>query len=43
MLASIKDKPFGRPPKRPSLTAAALDGSAYVLIGAEECSRRGSN
>ena len=29
--------------KRPSLTAAARDGSAYVLIGAEECSRRGSN
>ena len=31
VLASIKDKPFGRPPKRPSLTAAAREGSAYLF------------
>jgi len=43
VLAAVKDKPFGWPQERPSLTAAARDGEHITLVGTKECSRRGSN
>jgi hypothetical protein len=33
VLAAVKDKPFGWPPERPSLTAAARDGQADMRSG----------
>ena len=40
MLAAVKDKPFGWPQERPSLTAAARDGEHITLVGTKECSLR---
>ena len=39
MLAAVKDKPFGWPQERPSLTATARDGEHITLVGTKECSR----
>jgi putative transposase len=36
VLAAVKDKPFGRPPEGPSLTAAARAGRTAVQAGTEE-------
>ena len=41
VLAAVKDKPSGRPQRRPSLTAAARDGRTIVRVGTEEWLRRG--
>jgi putative transposase len=43
VLAAVKDKPFGRPQERPSLTAAARDGRTIVRVGTEEWLRQGPN
>jgi hypothetical protein len=44
VLASVKDKPSGRPPKwGPSLTAAARDGRTIVRAGMEEWLPQGPN
>jgi putative transposase len=43
VLAAVKDKPFGRPQERPSLTAAARDGRTTVRVGTEEWLRQGPN
>jgi hypothetical protein len=43
VLASVKDKPFGRPPTGPSLTAAARDGRTIVRAGMKEWLRQGPN
>jgi hypothetical protein len=39
VLAAVKDKPFGWPQERPSLTAAARDGEHITLVGTKECTR----
>ncbi len=43
VLAAIKDKPFGRPPPGPSLTAAARAGRIPMRAGTEEWLRREPN
>jgi len=43
VLAAVKDKPFGRPKKGPSLTAAARGSRTVVRAGTEEWLRRGPN
>ena len=42
VLAAIKDKPFGRPQARPSLTAAPRAGCTTVRAGMEEWVRSGA-
>jgi len=42
VLAAIKDKPFGRPQARPSLTAAPRAGCTTVRAGMEEWLRSGA-
>jgi transposase InsO family protein len=41
VLPAVKDKPSGRPPSGPSLTAAARDGRIIVRAGTEEWLRQG--
>ena len=41
VLAAVKDKPFGRPQKRPSLTATARGSRVSARVGTEEWLRRG--
>ena len=43
VLAAVKDKPFGRPQKRPSLTATARGSRVSARVGTEEWRRRGPN
>ena len=43
VLATVKDKPFGRGPKGPSLTAAPRPGRIVMRVGTEEWLRRGPN
>jgi hypothetical protein len=38
-----QEQAFGGAEEAPSLTAAARDGDGNMAVGAEECSRRGSN
>ena len=43
VLAAVKDKPFGRPQQRPSLTATARGSRVSARVGTEEWLRRGPN